>query len=322
MTIKTNNIKGTLINYVSLTTLLISLAGVACADESLWVYAKGADTLPEGRIEMKLSNINRTGKDSGDYSFNDIRIGAEYGITNRLTVEATAMIFDHNYSVDDEDLNPMFETQGGEGQRFNDTQLGGYELMAKYNVLSTYKDALGLSFGLGYEHRDKYRLDGADIDQDSLVSAIYLQKNFLDDTLLLTFSPKVEFERRRSPGVLEEEIALEIRSGLAYRIAPNWFVGVEFRSQADYLNPQEEGEFNPELKRSSFDLTDFRVGSRHQYGAYFGPTVHYGAKEWWATAGMLWQVRGGGSPFSFSRDNRNWDEHEKLHTGVTVGFEF
>lgn len=72
--------KGVLINYVSFTTLLMSLAGAACADESLWVYAKGADTLPEGRIEMKLSNINRTGKDSGDYSFNDIRIGAEYGI--------------------------------------------------------------------------------------------------------------------------------------------------------------------------------------------------------------------------------------------------
>jgi hypothetical protein len=314
--------KDTLINTTSLTAFLMALSSLSIADESLWIYAKGADTLPEGRIEAKLSNVMRSGKDSGDYTFNDIRPAIEYGLTSRLTIEATAMIFNHNYSVDDENLNPMFETQGGEGQTFKDTQFGGYELMAKYNLLSTYKDVVGLSFGLGYEHRDKYRLDGADIDQDSLVTSLYLQKNFLDDTLLLTFSPKIEFERRRSPGVLEEEIALEIRSGLAYRVAPNWFVGVEFRSQADFLNPEDEGEYNPELQRSSFDLTDFRVGSRHQFGAYFGPTLHYGAKEWWATAGVLWQVRGGGSQFSISYDNRNWDEHEKIHAGVILGFEF
>lgn len=291
------------------------------ADESLWVYAKGADTLPAGRIEAKLTDISRLDKDSGDYTFNDIRPEIEYGLTNSLTVSAEVLIFDHDYAVDDPDLNPMFETQGGEGGRFSDTQYAGYELSTKYNLLSVYKDALGVSVGFSYEQRDKYRLDGADIDQDSFVVTLYLQKNFLDDTLSLSVTPKVEFERRRSPGVLEEEIALDFATGIAYRFAPQWYAGLEFRHQSDYLNPQEEGEFNPELDRSSFDLSDFRVGSRHQYGNYFGPTLHYAEKDWWLTAGVLWQIRGGGSKFSFSRDGKNWDEHERMHVGIAFAYE-
>ncbi|MBI2379812.1 MAG: hypothetical protein HYV16_03530 [Gammaproteobacteria bacterium] len=297
------------------------LSTAALADEGLWVYTKGADTLPEGRVEAKLSSISRLDKNSGDYAFHDIRPEIEYGLTDSLTISAEALVFHHDYAVDDPELNPMFETQGGEGERFKDTQFGGYELSMKYNLLSTYKDALGFSVGLGYEKREKYRLDGADIDQDSFVLAFYTQKNFLDDTLMLAVTPKIEFERRKSPGVLEEEIALDFSAGIAYRFAPQWFVGLDFRHQSDYLNPQEEGEFNPELDRSSFDLSDFRVGSRHQYGNYFGPTLHYAAKEWWVTAGVLWQVRGGGSKFSFSRDGRNWDEHERMHVGLSFAYE-
>lgn len=301
-------------------TLLLTLP--AHADENLWIYTRGADTLPQGALEFKFSDIYRTGKTSGDYGFHDLRLEAEYGVTSRLTLSAEVMIFDHDYSVDDPDLQPMFDTQGGEGGRFSDTQYGGFELGAKYNVLSTYKDPVGLSFAFTFEHRDRYRLDGAEIDQDSFVVQTFVQKNFLDNTLMLAFSPKIEFERRKSQGVLEEEIAFDIAAGISYRFQPNWYAGLEFRHQSDYLNPQEEGEFNPELQRSSFDLTDWRLGSQHQRGNYIGPTVHYGAKQWWATAGILWQVRGGGSPFSYSFNNRNWDEHEKRHIGLTLGHEF
>ena len=297
-------------------------ANPAQADENLWIYTRSADTMPEGAVELKVSDVFRTGKNSGDYAFHDIRFEAEYGLTSRLTLMAEALVFDHDYSVLDPDLQPMFDSQGGEGGRFRDTQFAGFELGAKYNVLSTYKDPVGLAFSFTFEHRSRYRLDGADIDQDSFVVQTYLQKNFLENTLIFALSPKIEFERRKSPGVLEEEIAFDFAAGVSYRFRPNWNVGLEFRHQSDYLNPQEDGEFNPELDRSSFDLTDFRVGSQHQRGNYFGPTLHYASREWWVTGGILWQIRGGGSPFSYSRDHRNWDEHERRHIGLTVGFEF
>lgn len=305
-----------------LLTLGILLPLVVTGEESLWIYAKGADTLPKNALEYKLNVISRRGKDSGDYVFNDIRPEIEYGITDKLTFSAELMVFDHNYSVDNEDLEPMYGTQGEAGGRFNRTQVGGYELGLKYNVLSTYKDPIGLSFGFAYENRNKYRLDGADINQDSFVLSTYVQKNFLDNTLQFVASTKFEFERRKSPGVLEEEIAVDAALGVAYRFMPKWTVGMEFRHQSDYLNPQEEGVFNPQLKRSSFDFSDFRVGSQHQRGNYLGPSIHFAEKKWWATAGVLWQVAGGGSAFSVSYDDRNWDEHERVHVGLTVGLEF
>ena len=123
------------------TALPLGLIGApALADEYLWIYTRGADTLPAGAVEAKFSDLVRDGKDSGDYRFHDLRFELEYGITSRLTVSAEVLVFHHDYSVDDPDLNPMFETQGGEGGRFKDTQYAGFELGAKYNVLSTYKD--------------------------------------------------------------------------------------------------------------------------------------------------------------------------------------
>ena len=304
-------------------SIYMLLAGItARADESFWLYAKGADSMPKDKLELKLGMISRRDKNYGSYVFNDIRPEIEYGLTDRLTLMAEWMVFDHDYSISDEDLNPMFETQGGNGKSFDEIQSGGYELGLKYMALSPYKDAIGLALGFAYEHRQKYRLDGADIDQDSWVPSIIFQKNYLDDTLITTLTIKTEFERRKSPGVLEEELGVDIAGGITYRVRPNVYLGLELRHQSDYLNPQEEGEFDPMLKRTSFDLSDVRIGTQHQNGNYFGPTFHFSQPNWWVTAGALWQFKGGGSYASFSSDGRNWDEHEKVHIGVTFGWEY
>ena len=47
---------------VSAVLAIIALPSVAQADESLWIYAKGAETLPKGRTEVKASVISRRGK--------------------------------------------------------------------------------------------------------------------------------------------------------------------------------------------------------------------------------------------------------------------
>ncbi len=310
-----------------LITTSIAFTQMASAEENLWIYATGTDTRPKGSWELKLGTVARLGKHDSKYSFYDIRPEIEYGVTDKLTVGAELFIFHHDYSTNNPDLQPYFDTQGGAGGSFNKTSIGGYELMMKYNVLSPYKDAFGLSFGLAFDHRGKYRLDGADINQNAVEVTAYFQKNFLDDTLTLAITPKLEFENRTSGDdvefVEEEEIALDLAIGLSYRVAPKWFVGVEFRHQSDYLSPIVNGEYDdPSLTPSKFGLNGFQFGTQHQNGNYFGPTVHYAAKKWWITAGALFQVSGGGSPHSFNANGKNWDEHEKAHVALTVGFEF
>ena len=305
----------------------LMMIGQAAAEENLWIYTTGTDTRPKGSFELKLNTIARLGKIDSSYSFFDIRPEIEYGLTDSLTIGAELMIFAHDYSTTNPDLQPYYDTQGGAGGEFSQTKIGGYEFTLKYNILSPYKDIFGFSLGLAWDHRDIYRLDGAEINQNALEITAYFQKNFLDDTLTLAFNPKIELERRTSPGVIEEEIALDISFGASYRVAPKWFVGLEFRHQSDYLNPEEqnehgEWEFDPDLKRSKFGLSGFQFGTQHQNGNYFGPSVHYAAKSWWVTLGAVFQISGGGSVNALVVDGKNWDEHEKAHVGLIFGYEF
>tara|TARA_B110001454_G_scaffold218421_1_gene246327 strand:+ start:971 stop:1906 length:936 start_codon:yes stop_codon:yes gene_type:complete len=297
----------------------LALSTAAHADESLWIYTKGAETLPAGETEVKVGVVRRVGKADSEYAFNDIRLEVEHGITDRLTAYGELAIFDHDYSTTNPDLQPFYDTQGGEGSRFNKMQIGGLEAGLKYNILSPYKDPVGLAVSLAWDHRFKYRLDGAKIDQDSVEMTLHLQKNFFNNQLVLAFSPKIEWEHRVSPGVIEKEIALDIAAGASYRVAPKWYVGAEFRHQSDYLSPLDTttGEHDPNLEPSKFP---FKFGSQYQNGNYLGPVVHYADQKWWATAGVLWQVSGGGK-FAFNRNGLNVDEHEKVHIGLIIGLE-
>lgn len=324
-----SNFKGIIV-----AALLIGSIGTASADENLWVYARGVDTRPAGSWELKLQDIVKDGKEGGDYTSHEIRPSIEYGVTDRLTVGMEMILFNHDYSVDDPDLQPYFDTQEGDGGSFNDFGIGGYEFEFKYNVLSPYlrDDGIGLSLGAGWEHREKYRLDGADIDQDTIVLYVYLQKNFLDDTLVFALTPKMELEKRTSGHgadfVLEEEIALDIAAAVSYRFAPKWYLGLEFRHQSDYLVPQVIGEDGglvydePELEPSDIDLFFPKIGEQFQNGNYFGPTIHYGEEKWWWTVGALFQVSGDGRDGSFNANNKNYDEHEDLHFSFTGGLNF
>ncbi|MFT6333027.1 MAG: hypothetical protein ACJAW3_001377 [Lentimonas sp.] len=315
------NFKKSLLVVATVPTFLF--AAGSQAEENLWVYTKGTDTRPQGSFEFKLSDTIRIGKGSGDYVFHDIRPEIEYGITNNLTIGAEIMIFDHNFSLND-DIQPMKETQDSNGGSVDQTKYGGYEISLKYNVLSPYKDFMGLSFGLGFEDRDVYRLDGASIDQKSYVGTIFTQKNWLDNKLTLAVNLKAELERRKSGGdfVLEEEIALDLSAGISYRFIPRHFIGLEVRTQSDYLNPSEGGEKDAAHSSSNWDLTDFSIGNRHQYAWYVGPTYHYAQQNWWVTGGILFQVAGGGSKNAFLENNKNYDEHEDVHVGLSYGYEF
>jgi len=321
-------------NFKKLASLAVVMAGVATssakAEEVMWIYTRGTDTRPKGSFELQLSDVMMKGKSSGKYVRHEIRPGIEIGVTDKYTVGAKAIIFKHKYSVNNEELDPMYSTQGGAGGKYNHTTLGGYQISNKYNILSPYKDAIGLSLGLNFEARERYRLDGVNINQKSYIGRIFLQKNWLDDKLILAVNGITELERRKATGesgegdVLEEEIAFEVMAGISYRVAPKHFVGMEWRHQRDHLTPTERGEsLNPGDQQSNWDPNDISVGANHQYSNYAGPTYHYAQKDWWFTVGALWQISGGGkSARGVGGDGKNWDEHERVHVGLLTGLEF
>ena len=301
------------------TAAVMVLPSAAHADESLWIYTKGAETLPKGETEVKAALISRRGKAQSDYVFNEVKLEVEHGFTDRLTGYAELVIYDHNYSTTNPDLQPFFDTQGGAGGRFKKTQIGGIDLGVKYNILSPYKDVIGLAVSVEWDHRFKYRIDGGQINQDEIDLTLHFQKNLFNDQLILAFSPKIEWEHRLSPGIIEKEMSLDISAGASYRVAPKLYIGGEFRHQSDYLSPYDTvaQEFDPNLSPSKFP---FKFGSQYQNGNYIGPTVHYADKKWWATAGALWQISGGGK-FAINEGGLNVDEHEKVHIGLTFGLE-
>ena len=67
----------------------------------------------------------------------------------------------------------------------------------------------------------------------------------------------------------------------------------------------------------------------HEHSAYFlGPTLHYGAKNWWITLGYLHQLPCGQT---FDEDNKEFaasggyvlgQEHEKNYLRLKFGFNF
>ena len=240
-----------------------------------------------------------------------------------MTGYAELVVYNHDYSTTNSNLQPLFDTQGGPGGRFRKTSVAGIDVGLKYNILSPYKDPIGLAISVEYDHRNKYRIDGASIDQDEFDLGLHLQKNFLNNQLVFAFSPKIEWEHRLSPGIIEKEIALDVSAGVSYRVAPNWNVGAEFRHQSDYLSPFNTDKtspdygYDPNLNPSKFP---FKLGSQYQNGNYIGPVVHYANQKWWATAGILWQVSGGGK-FAVNQGGLNVDEHEKVHAGLTIGLE-
>lgn len=71
----------------------LGLAGVfapplsdrAEADENLFGYISGAETLPEGASEIYFWTTHRWDKGQGTYSAYDFQLEYEYGVTSRFT---------------------------------------------------------------------------------------------------------------------------------------------------------------------------------------------------------------------------------------------
>jgi hypothetical protein len=278
----------------------LGLAGLAAtpaqADEQYFGYTYSAEVLSKGATEAELWVTDRRGKAEGHFDAQDYRIELEHGFTNRLTVAGYANFAGHHIrGLEDEDVD-------------RDFALRGLSAEFKYNVLSPYKDGIGLTL---YAEPGWSRIHGGGergTEYELELKAI-LQKNFLEDRLIwaanFTFEPEWEKEKEEDPitGLTEsewaKELKIEVTTGLSYRVAPGWYAGLEGRYASVY--------------------PDWTHGlHRETYAVFAGPAIHYGGKKWWATLSYQPQLFGSPSP----NGSRALDEYEKRELRLKIGYNF
>jgi opacity protein-like surface antigen len=298
------------------------LASVAHADENLFGYVKGSETLPAGASEAYFWLTHRFDKGQGEYSAYDTQLEYEYGVTSRFTASAALL----GQSIDTSGLVIDAYLPGAESYGLKSS---GIELKGKYNFLSAAMDPVGLSaeFELVQAWLDPH--SGQDKDTTSFDVSFQLQKFFLDDQLIavanaglegtyakrasldattqasadlamqaLTGDPGATFEWPVEP---EMEIEFTLGLGLSYRFAPNWNIGVETQYQTEF---------------------ETEVG-QERWTWFAGPTLHYGSEKWWATLTWFEQLAGGREQYINQADaNLHLIEKTEHEVRLKLGYNF
>jgi hypothetical protein len=263
------------------------------ADEQLFGFVRGAETLPAQRSEVYQFFTYHEGKSEGTYDAFDFETEYEYGFTDRF--QASLSLEQH-----------YFYNQGVDGDRDaldnkNNYRFGGVEASAKYRLLSPFKDPVGLALRLegGYLINDE--VDGLRQHDRYLKPEIDLQKDFLDDRLICALDLGAEWAWGKQPAEeYPRELALEGAAGVAYRFAPNWFAGAEIHTRWEY-------------PLFDFDKFEHRV-------FYAGPSIHYAQKNWWATLTWNYQVYGKG--IDEPADGKTFAEESRQIFRLKIGFNF
>src|SRR5262249_39233664 len=144
-----------------------------------------------------------------------------------------------------------------------------------YNLLSPFKDPLGVALRLEGGYRWYDDVGGLPEHEYYFVPEVDLQKNFRDDTIICVANLGAEWAWGKQP--VEQyirELALQAAGGISYRFVPNWFIGPEANI------------------RSEYPLFEFR-NFEHAV-VYAGPSLHYSSQRWWATLTAAYQAWGEG----------------------------
>ncbi len=272
-----------------LATALLIAARPAVADENLFNYVKGSETLPQGHFEFYQTSGLRTGKDTGSYRGWDLESELEYGFTDKFQASIAAK--QHFFDVKGND-----ELDDGNYYRF-----AGVEASAKYRFTSVFKDGYGLALRLegGYLRYDD--VAGLPEKEWFIAPTLIFQKNFLDDTLITVVNGGAEWAWGKQPAEeYPKEISLQGGVGVTYRVAPNWFVGIDSRVRSEW---------------PMFDFNNFE-----HVVAFAGPVIHYSSKNWWATLSWGYQIYGRGVD-EIARSH-TFAEEVRHEFALKIGFNF
>lgn len=261
-------------------------------------YVYTAQTEEAGETELGLWATDRRGKGEGHYDAQDYRIEAERGITDRFQVALYADFAGHHIHR----AEPHLETVN------RDLAFHGLSAEFIYVLRKPTQGRLGVALYAEPGWSRIHKISGEKASEYELELKAIVQKNFADDRLVwagnLTLEPEWEREYEELAGGIveaewEKELKIEIASGLSYRVAPSWWVGVEGRYHSVYPN------WTHGLHREN-------------YAVYAGPSVHFAAGKAGVTAS--WQPQLFGGPRR-SGSNLEYADHEKRELRLKLSYE-
>jgi hypothetical protein len=258
----------------------LSMATPAHADERFFTYLQDADVLPRGASEFEQWLTFGKGHPEGDRDYDlyrwDFREEIEHGFTDRLS----AALY----------LNFRQETTLARVQGLPDSSEFSFKGVSgelKYRLLNPNTDPVGVA--LYFEPT----FSGAATE---LEYKLIFSKN-LGDKWVLAANINIEQEWEREEGLTKKESVLEYLLGAAYRVTPNWSVGLEARQHTVC----EGLSFNERLGTAWF----------------LGPNIHYGSGKWWATFTALPQIAGHPADAGL-----NLTEHQRFEARLITGINF
>jgi hypothetical protein len=288
---------------LTFTALLLTMLATtaAHADENLFGYVYGTETLPKGKTEAYVWITDRRHKAYGKYAAQDYALELEHGFTDRLQ----ASVYLNLRSHDIKDSAPV-EPDGSPEYPNLKRSFGfqGIQTSLKWNILSPYKDGWGLAVYIEPGYSRIFKISGQKQDELALETKLLVQKNFLDDQLVWAFNLALgqEFRKFKGEESWESELELEATTGLSYRFAPNWYAGIEGRYHSEY--------------------PDFPNTFKREHFAFFGgPNIHYGGQKWWATLTYLPQIYGKPQDNPVTK-SLHLAEHEKREIRLKIGYNF
>ena len=283
----------------------LALSQSAYSDEGLFGYVKGAEPLPKGALDFEQWFTWRGGKDLGSYNALDTKTELEYGITDRFAASIAMWGLGSNSS------GLMIDAYIP-GDKKYPWRPDGVEAAVKYNYLTPALDDFGLAqyTSLSYFWYDVN--SGYRKNVYAFETFLLAQKYFLDGQLVWAGNLGIEADsatRQPIQGLPEDfewpltpemEIAITISTGLTYRIFSNWFVGAEIFYQTEHET----------------------VVGQERWSLQAGPTIHYAAKDWWATLTWMPQLVGGGTPFPGQTYNQQLIEKTSQEIRFKIGINF
>jgi opacity protein-like surface antigen len=272
----------------SLVSILAGGASLVHADESVLGFVRGAETLPSGKADAIQTITFRTGASRGNYDAVDSTSEAEYGATDRLQLGVSvANHFVHSHEI---------ETRPDR----DDYRFGGASAVAKYRILSPFKDPIGLALRVEGGYLMHSKVSGNLEHERFLAPELIVQKNFLDDTFITALNVGAEWDWGRQPAVNHpRDFALTGGLGASYRFTSNWFIGLDSSVRSVW---------------SQFDFQDFE-----HVAVYLGPSLHYGAERWWFTLSWAYQIFGTGVN---EHSGQTFAEDVRHQIRLKIGFNF